>query len=213
VYTLVIENSLISDPAQKWRNTFDFSNATVPHPLDGVVTSLTALSNTFIHSDSQTDKVTCYNWAKGRQPYPNGTPIFERLFGTPGSADTAWTPPLSTGYEPQGGEVVFRVDHAPVGGGRPGRSFFRAFLGSEDIQSTSGGKWFLSASLSSFQTKLDSIITSTGLAPYLGGGLAGTAVVVVRYSPKTNIVHGAVNVEELNAIGVSTNKQTRKNKK
>lgn len=202
----------IANPTEKWRATMTFAAPAVPGPSTPIVQAIEGFMSTVVHSDAQIIQHSVYNWARGRQPYPLGTPIFTITGAVPGVAGAEWTA-LASPYIPAGGEVVLRIDHEPVGGGRPGRNFFRALLGKSDVSSTSGGKWILVPTVLALQVNLATILTATSLATFLNGGVGGARLIIVRYSPKTNIVHGETDVSTLQVVGVTTNKLSRKNRR
>jgi len=214
VWTLIYEYQNIADPTNTWRNTFDFFDGTaVPTATDHIVTSLNAFTNSMLHASDQSVKVSCYAWAKGRQPYPSGEPIFTFTQAVPGVAAAIWYPPMTGSFSPTGKEVVARIDHEPTLGGKPGRSFLRRFFGILDIAGSAEGDWIIPGGAPGYDSVLQGVITSTGLNEHLNGGTSNVKLAVVRYSPKTNVVHGYSNINSLKFIGVTTNRATRKNKK
>ena len=211
-YSLIMEYANNANPEDTWRNVFDFNYPTVPAIGSDLPFALASLATSCIRSDCSLIKRSLYNWAKGRQPYPLGEPLQVDTTVIAGAAAVPWTA-LDATYEPAGGEIALRADHEPFVGGKPGRTFFRGLLGKLDIQAVTGGNWALVPSLSSLQTNFNAILAGTTLNSYLGEPPSGKFLVVVRYSPKTNIVHGFSPLNTINLIGVTTCRRTHKNKK
>jgi hypothetical protein len=214
VYTMLVEYANTSDPSKTWRNTYDFFQSSLPQIGDSFANAMRQWAISMIHADAHLAKVAVYNWAKGRQPYPTGQPIWSESLTTAGTAEVAWVYPGGYVPAPVGGEVVLRVDREHAGGARPGRLFLRTLLQEADLQSAgSGEKWTITLVSPITQAHLNSIVAGAGLTGFLNQTPPGTGLCVVQYSPKTNVVHGFIPQTSFTLIGASTNKQTRKNKK
>lgn len=212
VYSIVYEMQNIADPALKWRNTYDFHSPALPTPADPIFTALTNLQHSMTWSDSTLIEARVYNWAKGAPPYPTGLPIFTIPLHSPGGAPLAWS--ANAGDTAAGGEVVLRVDRAHGGVGKPGRLFYRSIPRAADIQAISGGKWSIPGGSPFQPSQFATIKTATGINNFFQGGSSTTGnLVVVQYSPKHQTVSGYAVISDLIFVGVTTNKQTRKNKK
>lgn len=212
VYTAIVEFFNNTDDTINWRNVYDFVASSPPVSGNAFVAALAAFGRGLIWPDSTLKSVKVFNWAKGTHPYPDGEPLFEDVFDYTGTAGDHWSHLHST-YEPNGGEVCLRLDLEPSTGGKPGRKFCRGLLGQLDVTSLSGGKWLFAESRDNLQTDLGGLAVAAGLNVYLGSGSGGIHMCVVRYSPKTNIVHGSVPVGAIVVQKPTTNKQTRKNRK
>jgi len=200
------------DPSLKWRNTWTFFSGTAPVLGAGIVGALALFATTLIHSDASVVLFDVYNWARGRQTYPNGSPIISYPAADPGVADAHWTH-LHTPYVPVGGEVVLRIDHPSTGPGKPGRNFIRALMGEADIQAVSGGPPISTILIANLQADLANALAFSGLSSYFHAGLGGQYLANVRYSKKNGVVGGASQIDGFSVIEVTTNKRTRKNKK
>lgn len=211
-YEAVVEYALISDPTITWRNTYSYHSNTTPVEGAGLPAALATFVGGFAWPDTNLVKLTHYNWARGRQPYPSGEPIFVDPVNAACVANTIFTS-LATPHHPTGAEVVFRMDHFATSGGRPGRTFIRSLLGMGDVTAVSGGKWTLVPSLASLQAEMSSALAGSGLGAYFDAGSGGQWLSIVRYSPKTNVVHGDVQIAEWSLVGPTTNRSARKNKK
>lgn len=213
VYEMIVEFSNVADPTIRWRNTFAFASTPTPAPGDAITSAIYNFCKGMIHDDAQISKFSVYNWARGPQPYPTGSPLFTGTVADLGTAATIWGSALGPTYTPPGGEVVARIDHLPVSGSKPGRNFFRGLFGTENVAALSAGRWFLLIAIAVLQTILDNLLSSahSNLVAFQGAGSGGQRLVVVRYSPKTGVVHGTSNIASMKLIGVTTNKRTRKN--
>lgn len=211
-YDMIVKFGNIADPQLQWRSTYTFLSDTTPVLDVGIVLAIRNFAQMTIHSDSHMTGYDVYNWARGRQPYPLGSPVIATTGSLVGTADTSWTPLVGT-YLPNGGEVCMRMDHITTGQGKPGRSFLRGLLGEHDVISVTGGKWTLVAGQAPWQTALAANVTSSGLGAYMLPTATSKVLCVVRYSAKLGVVHGSSGINQFQIIGVTTNKQTRKNKK
>lgn len=198
---------------KQWRNSYSFYSPSTPVSGDNAADHLYRMQIAMVRSDSKIVKQACYAWARGTQPYPLGMPIWEATLAAVGTADAAWLGLVDPTYEPTGGEVCLRMDHEPLAGNKPGRTFFRGFLGKLDISATTVGKWVLIALIGAFQAVLDTILASSNVNDLFASGASPQKLVVVRYSPKTNTVHGYTAVTAFTLIGATTNKVNRKSKK
>lgn len=210
-YDLIVTYQNQTDPTIQWRNTFTFISNTVPVFGAGIVGALGGFAQTLCHPDSSVVEYKCYNWARGRQPYPLGLPLFVHTLNIPGTAPSHWTA-LSASYVPTGGEVVLRIDHVPTALGRPGRTFVRGLLGENDISALSGGRIFLTGSLATFQADLNTIVSSSGLGAFLVPTATTQVLAVIQYTKKTDTVHGYAGIGSLVVIDATNNKRSRKNK-
>lgn len=208
-YDMIVSYENTADPSIKWRQTYTFQSEEPPSIGAGIVEALATYSICLVRSDSNATGIALYNWARGRQPYPTGDAIETDSLAVPGEAGAHW-PHLASEYVPVGGEQVLRIDHEPGVGSKPGRSFVRGLLGTGDISALTGGGIELVPLVADLQTDLGNIIIASGLTPYFGGGTGGQNLCIVRYSPKTNVVHGAVSVTSFHVIGATTNKRSRK---
>lgn len=201
------------NPAIKWRNTYTFSSVVSP-PVNGagIVQAISAFAVGLVHSDTDLVETAVYNWARGRQPYPLGSPLFVDVGAVPGTADTNW-PHLATPYDPPVGSLVLRIDHQPNVGGKPGRNFYRALLGDEDIDSVSGGPPALVPTVANLQADLNALLTASGLHNYFDAGLGNQFLALVRFSKKTFTVNGTTSIHSFNVIDATENKRSRKNKR
>lgn len=212
VYEMIFTMQNVATGKQ-WRNSYTFYSPATPVSGDNAADHLYRMQIAMVRLDSQIVKQACYNWARGTQPYPLGMPVWEATLANPGTADADWSTVLDPAYEAVGGEVVVRVDHEPLTGNKPGRSFFRGLVGKNDVASTTVGRWLLIALIAALQAVLDAITSGSHVNDMFAGGSSSQKLVVVRYSPKTNTVHGYTLVTGLKLIGASTNKLTRKNKR
>lgn len=211
-YDIIFGVHNFDDPAIKWRQTFTFQSTISPVIGEGIVEALATFSNACVRSDSVNDSIAIYNWARGRQPYPTGDAVAVDTLSVAGSAASHW-PHLNSTYDPAPGEVCLRIDHAPSVGSKPGRSFLRGLLGEADITSLTGGAVLLVPTVTNLQADLNTLLSTSGLSAYFGSGTGGQRLCIVRYSPKTNVVHGAVDVNGFNVIGATTNKRQRRNRR
>lgn len=214
VYTIICEMENTSDPTIKWRNTYDFQCVTPPTNTSSLMDNVMHFQDSMTDDDSTFVEMRVYNWSKGANPYPTGLPLFVRTVNAPGDATAAWG--RLSHVPAAGGEVCLNIARRASGAVKPGRFFFRSTIRDEDVQSLSGGKWtFTSIGAGLFtQTQLDSIVSLSGLsANLLGGTDANNKLVLVPYS-KLHGTHGTAEpVANIVMVGVTTNKQTRKNKK
>jgi hypothetical protein len=209
-YDLIVTYQNDDNPAVKWRNTYTFYSATTPVLGVGIVGALATYAVGLIHSDASAVLFDVYNWTRGRQPYPTGSPIISYAASDSGTADTYWTH-LHTPYVPQSGETVLRIDHEPEGPGKPGRSFLRGLLGEADVSAVSGGPPILTVTTANLQTDLDALFAAAGMTAYLGAGSGGQHLALVRYSRLHNEVLGSSGVDDFHVIEATSNKLRRKN--
>lgn len=212
VYDLIVTKANHGDPSIRWRNTMTFFSLSVPTPTTPIVAAILGWNNGSTWPDTDLVEVSCYNWSRGRLPYPTGTAIFTETLSLPGTANTVWTH-LGSPYDPVGGEVCLRIDHIPEAPGRDGRTFLRGLLGSLDIAAISGGRWILTSTVANLQANLNSLNSLTALDAHFSSGLSSDKLVIVRYSPKTETVHGSDEVAALSVVGVTTNKRSRANRR
>jgi hypothetical protein len=211
-YTLIVEMFNTANPQLKWRNSFDFQSTGVPTIAGSpLCQSIKTFMGAMVNADTTIGKFALYNWAKGTQPYPTGLPIDVFYWNVPGAAPATWATALFTPYSPVGGEIALRMDHEPVTPGKPGRTFFRGLLGEGDIKALTGGQWVLTVLIAILQAILDNLLAATHVNTFFGAGSGGEKLVIVRYSPKTGVVHGASSVSSWRLMGATTNKRTRKN--
>ena len=214
VYTIVCEMENTANTAIKWRNTYDFVAAVTPTDSNPIMDNVMHFQDSMTDPDSTFVEMRVYNWAKGAQPYPDGLPLFVRTVNAPGDAVAAWGRGSAT--PAAGGEVCLNIARRASGPVKPGRFFFRSTIRDADIESISGGRWtFTTGGAALFtQTALNTIVADSGLAANLLGGVDPTnKLVLVPYS-KLHGTHGTFEVvSSIVLIGVTTNKQTRKNKK
>jgi hypothetical protein len=208
-YDLIVEYANIADPSITWRNGYTFHSDTVPVFGVNITTALGTFARTLCHDDAQIIAYSLYNWARGRQPYPTGEAIWIVAAAASGTALTHWNPPIDSDYIPNNGTVCLRIDHQATPG-KPGRTFVRALLGEGDVSAVSGGRPVLSAGAADWDTQLQAVLTATGLSTYMGAGASGQHLCVVRYSPKTGIVHGSSPTTAFHAIGATTSKKSRR---
>jgi len=203
------------DPSIRWRNTYTFHSDAVPVPNAGILAAIGTFAVGMVHSDVSLVELAVYNWSRGRQPYPTGSPLFIENAPAVGTADTEW-PHLTSPYLPPGGEVTLRCDHTPQTSGKPGRSFFRALLGESDISSFSGGKWTLKppVTLANLQGDLNALLLASSLRTYMSAGApGGQSLVIVRFSKKLDVVFGSTLVTNFSLFGPTTNKNRRTSKR
>lgn len=215
VYDLIVSVENSANSMMKWRNTFTFYSGGSPAPGVGIIAAIGGFMEAMVRSDSTIVEFSCYNWARGRQPYPLGQPIFTITTAIQGTADSNWTS-LTSPYSPVGGEVVMRVDHQPEAGGKPGRNFFRGLFGERDLSSITGGNWATVPSAGAIQTNLETILTASGLKNFFGPFTPGPGtqvLAVVRYSKKLGTVFGYVPITDFRFVAVSTSKRTRKSRR
>lgn len=212
VYDIVVTFENLADPTITWRNTFTVFSPDTPVHDTTIALAISGFCKAMIWPDSAVVKVACYSWGRGSHPYPSGSALWENVGSVEGTADSNW-PHLNATHHPAGGEVALRVDHATAAIGRPGRSFFRTLLGKDDITALSGGKWTTVPTIVNLQTDLLGVLAASTLGSYFGGGSGGQYLTIVRYSPKTNTVHGNVPVSSFQVIGATTSKRFRSNKR
>lgn len=210
-YDVIFEYHNVTDPTIFWRTTWTIVDNAPPTWPGGILGALQAYVTAMVHSDVLVDKLSVYNWARGRLPYPLGTPLFIQPLSLIGQADGNW-PALSTPYTPAGGEVCLRVDKI-ASGGKNGRNFHRALLGEDDISALSGGRISTVASVAVLQTQHDTIVTNAGLHSFMLPAATTTGLIVMRFSEKTGVVHGYSMLSSMSVIGATTNKLNRKNRK
>jgi hypothetical protein len=201
-----------ANPNNKWRLTQDIYSLTVPIPSDIVFTDLADFWSALIWDNDILEEIRVYNWVLGTQPYPSGLPIFVIPYGTFGTASGDWVHTPSTAPY-AGNEVVIRIDKEHNGIGKPGRTFARNLVRSSDIEASDDGPWVFVPGTPFNQTHLNSIVTATGWGTHFAGGSASAQAVVVQASRKHDTVHGYGQITQLQLVGVSTNKPTRKGKK
>lgn len=201
-----------TDPSLKWRNTWTFYSPTTPVLGAGIVGALALFATTLCHADASVVLFDVYNWSRGRQTYPDGSPIISYPAADGGVADTYWTH-LHTPYVPVGSETVLRIDHPSVSPGKPGRNFIRALMGEDDVSAVSGGPPISNVAISDLQADLASALGFSHLNNYFHAGTGGQYLANVRYSKKTTTVLGASEIDGFSVIEVTTNKRTRKNKR
>jgi hypothetical protein len=211
-YDFITEYTNLLDGTIKFRNTWTFFSGTTPVLGEGIVAALANYAVGLVHEDCAATKFSVYNWARGRQTYPLGEPVFTFDTSDTGTAGTNW-PHLDSDYLPAGGEVCLRIDHDPTTGNKPGRNFQRGLLGKNDITSLSGGKITLVPSVADLQTDLNAWLTSSGMSPYVGAGTGGQHLAIVRYGGSPKAVQGSSTLFQVQVVDATTNKQTRKNKK
>jgi hypothetical protein len=211
-YELIVEKFNTTDPTKTWRNTWTITATTVPAETGNIVGAIQAFEIACCWNDSTVGTFKLYNWARGRQPYPDGEPLWERVLDTAGGAHTAWGYLDELPLPAAGGEVVVRVDRL-TSGGKPGRLFFRSIPRDIDITAVSGGRWTVDTGRPITDASLQSIVTGSAINEFFGGGSSGQQLTVVRYSKKTNTVNGIAPVTSMHFIDVTTNRQTRKNKR
>jgi hypothetical protein len=215
VYDLISHFHNTAQPQDKWSVTTTFYSPTTPTATDAIITAIRAYLQVFARPDSTLASDACYNWSRGANVYPAGLPVFTSVLNMTGTANSSsWPSSLTAQYVPAGAEVVFVVAKNTNGRSRPGRNFFRGFLGKAEIQAATGGKWVLVPSLSGMQTDLNAIESATGLAVYVGN-IPNTAphLVVQPYSKKHGTVGIPVPVVAQAVIGASTSKLNRRNKR
>lgn len=212
VYDAIVTKQNISDPAIKWRNTWTFKSVNTPAQGDPFFTDLLLLEGGLIWPDSELVELSVYNWARGRQPYPLGQPIFTTTLASPGYADTGWTH-LQHPRTPTSGIVCLRLDHNPISGGKPGRTFSRAILGAGDVTAISGGRFTLVPTVPNVDADWQAVIGHAAFAQYFSPGAGGYELVIVRYTRKTDTVHGFTGVLSIRVIGATTNKLSRKGRR
>lgn len=211
-YDMIVEYQNASTPTVTWRNTYTFQSSVLPTLTTPIVAAIGSFAFNLVHSDVNYIGWKVYNWARGRQPYPLGSPVLVDSFSSPGNAGTEF-PSLHVPYTPAGGEVALRVDHEPATAGRPGRNFLRGLLGSGDLSAISGGRWNLVTPLANINANYQAVLNATGLSSFFGPGSGNAALVIVRYSPKTGIIHGVSLVNGFTPLGVTTVKLSRKGRK
>jgi len=210
VYSAIVKIQNLANPQVQWRNSWDFISPAAPTPGTNIIAAILDFQQQCIHSDAQIVDISAYHWARGRQPYPQGMAIFTEPVQLVGTADAGWG--FSSGeYVPLGGEVVARIDHTPNVGNKPGRTFLRGLIGKNEVSALSGGRYSMVSGSPVTNTKLQQVLTNSTLAGYIGTQTAGQQLCIVRYSRKTGTVTGNVSVSGFVLMGVSTNRQTRKN--
>lgn len=214
VYTAICEYSVIANPSVKWRNTYDFHSAVAPTGSADIVAALAEYAPGMIFSWAQLDTIKVYNWSRGTETYPNGLPILEIAYNTPGVANTAWV--VSGSQNPAGNNVCLRIDKEHSGVGRPGRFFIRNLIYESSIQASDGQPWVLVEPSPFSQSHLTAWITTSGVVNYLAGHVDPTTqqcFVTVQYSAKAHVVHGFNYDSNWVIIGATENKPTRKSKR
>ena len=210
-YDIVWHMSNTANPNDQWRNTFTFKYPSVPPVGADLLAALGGLVQACTREDSQIDGYDVYNWSRGRQPYPAGLPVTSFRGVAAGTAHANW-PHLNTAYVAAGGEIALRMDHDTMTPSKPGRTFFRGLLGAADIHAVTGGKWTLVPTVADLQADLNAIMTATGLGAFIDNITPAKQLVVVRWSKvHAPLVASAAEINSLNIIGVTTNRQTRKN--
>jgi hypothetical protein len=210
VYAVIFEMENIAIPAQKWRNTYDIFSSTTPAATDQILNDLASYQIRMTWSDSIVVGMKVYRWVRGAPPYPNGLPLFSTAMNTTGMAPTAWV--ANAGDIAAGGEVCLSVERLHGGQGKVGRLFHRSIPRQPDLQATSGGKWFIGVGSPFTVTQYQSIMTPY-LNEYFVTGTSAQKLVIVQYSPKHQTVSGYQVATNFVMVGVTTNKQGRKNKK
>jgi len=212
-YTVIEEYTNVIDSTNKHRNTFDFYATVPPTSSDALITALGELAPHLAMATFNYTRVAVYNWSRGVNPYPSGSPIFEESASIACDAETAWDfAGSSLGATPTGKEICLRVDREPGSPGRNGRLFLRGLLSVESIQSPGSGDWIFTTDGADVfnQTKLDSLLTSTGVADYFGAGTGGMHLCMVRYGPKHGGIVSEASLNGFTLIGPTTSKSTRK---
>jgi len=212
-YDLIVTMQNNLNTAIKWRNTYTFTAPAVPSAVSPIVTGLTRYTQAMCPVNATVVSAACYNWARGRQPYPLGQPVFTEVLNQAGTTAGDWGYTIQAGSYYMAGEVAMRIDHIPALGGRPGRNFFRSMIMDVQLNALVGGSWTLEQPTPFTQTQLQNIIVMAGLVPFFAPGAAVEKLVIVRFSPKTGVVHGSSQVESFGLVGVTTTKINRKNKK
>lgn len=209
-YDMIVTYQNDTNPEIKWRNTATFYSSTTPVLGAGIVGALATFFVGYIHSDASAVLFDVYNWSRGRQPYPNGSPIISYAASDSGTADAIWTH-LHTPYVPTSGETVLRIDHEPSSAGKPGRNFLRGLLGAADTDAVSGGPPLLTVLPANLQLDLNGLLSGSHLSEYFGAGTGGQHLALVRYSRLHNMVLGTSEVAEYKVIEATSNKLRRRN--
>jgi hypothetical protein len=211
-YDFIVTYQNNSNPKIKWRNTYTFYSATTPVLGAGIVAALATYTVGLIHSDASAVLFDVYNWARGRQPYPLGSPIISYPAADAGTADTYWSH-LVTPYVPAAGLICLRVDKPCDTAGKPGRNFLRGLLGEGDTDAVSGGPPLLTTTVANLQANLGSVIAAAGLAVYFNAGTGGQHLAQIRFGGKPAAVQGVSEINGFSVIEATANKLSRKNKK
>lgn len=209
VYSIIVQYANTDNVDLRWRNTYDIFAAAAPAPGDAVVDAIGAMALAMAHDDTTLESITCYNWARGTVPYPTGTALWVKTIGVVCTAEADWGSVIS-GYVPGDKSLCLRIDHQPSTSGKPGRNFIRGLLGTNDVSSVTGGKWILGHPASEWETALLVILVDANIPQYFSGGSSAIKFVTVRYSPKTNTVHGYTVEAGWTVIGATTAKGNRK---
>jgi len=209
VYELIFNYQNTSDTTLKWRTTHEIFSSSAPLPTDAIVTDLTLLAEAMADTDTTLETVACYAWARGTVPYPEGSALWIKTLGVPCTASSDWGTTRVT-YVPGDKSLCLRIDKETVTSGRPGRNFIRALLGTGDVSSISGGKWQLVKSRTLWQEAFEVILADANVEQYFSAGSSAIKLVVVRYSPKTNTVHGYSEIGSMQIINATTAKGNRK---
>jgi hypothetical protein len=208
-YEMIISYQNTSDPTLKWRNTWEIFSTSAPLPTDPLVSNLILLGLAFADASVTLETISCYAWARGTVPYPEGSALWVKTVGSACTAGSDWGT-VRASYIAGDKSLCLRIDKEPFGSGRPGRNFIRGLIGTSDVSAIAGGRWQLDHTPASWNTALAVILTDANIPQYFSGGASSIKLIIVRYSAKTNTVHGYAEVTGLNIIGATTAKGNRK---
>lgn len=207
-----------ADGVNKWRSSVVlFDSSAVPVDTDAIVTSMIDFWKRNLITTCHYDHTELRAWARGNQPFSTQAALWTSSnlagFGTKSSGGAYG----AEGTEGLGKEVVASVK-IDTTGPKPGRLFIRGLLDNGDAAAQAGGQWveLIPGPPNVTNTKFQLILGAT-IAPYFG--TANPGLRVVHFSIKEWNANAGnplfspfpSTVADMNYIGPTTNKATRKN--
>lgn len=214
-YTLIVESGNLSDPNVRWRNTWDIHATVTPQPSDAIISDITNFHLYNLRTDAGVFQLTLRNWSQGPQPFADRPFLWEHILGGTAGLKTNASPHGYGGQFPNpptipGAAVAF-AKRLTSGQNKATNMFMRGLLDDDDIRAETGGKYTFFTG-NRVTPALFHDIVSAVLTPYLGSG-ANPGLILVHVGNHSAGPAFSSPMVDLQLIGPSINKTTRKNKR
>ena len=217
-YVLIAEFTGVAG-TRPWRSELHIEGAvgTIPDPNSNIIQGAYQYWQDNLRTDATVQSLQLRHWTYGQQPFnAQSLPIWVRSINTGGNKTVAYG---GEGPNPAGRELCGFVKIFNTGG-RPGKQFLRYYLDEVDVTAVSGGEWALDASPPAHVTTAAyHVIVSNRLGPFNASAPAPRFCVVHFSSKRWNANPNSTNapfsspMTDMQLIGPTVNKSTRKNKK
>lgn len=210
VYTLLAHFQETGNPAVTWRSSIDMYATAQPQPTDAIIVAMQNFWTKNLRSDCELLQVELRAWTHGGpQPFSLKYPLWRNVVSLVGTKNTTY----GNQGAPVGGEIVAYAQKLIGTGAKPGKMFIRALLDLYELVAAPGGRWAINLAPGNVTPAHFHSLTVAGVIDGFFGAAKNPGFVEVHVPNKGAGPASYDVITDIQLIGVSLNKQTRKNKK